>query len=408
MRTGLITRLKSGAMFLLLLALLAVVFYFQRGTPPFSAVAGRSMEPTFRLGDLVLITPVAPSEVREADVVVVRVPQAVRDFYHYPPAIVHRVTRVESSGASVTFRIQGDNNPGEDPFTVLPGDIQGTVVRTIPYLGYLILFFQSQQGLAFALAAIAIYFLYVVSEVVENKGRGLVKTASRALASELVTQTQEIERRQEQSQEIVSGSLINFAYAMNEYAMHLSSHTEAVKSLAESAKYLRESARSQNQVFENLSGLLSRPPKAADQGFEELLRRPSRDVDGLETIYTEVLRTRAAVEEVESAMRDHIEHLRRQNVELKSEIHDLSSAIHSLVAVMQASSEQPHPVTAERSSPPGFREHDNPLPSAAASSNAGVDNQVKDVGVSNQPDNAIFGDCPLPPRSQRKRRVSSA
>ncbi|MDP3064148.1 MAG: hypothetical protein Q8O40_13205 [Chloroflexota bacterium] len=379
-----------------------------------SAIASRSMVPAYPMGSLVAV--VAADKIEVGDVIAFRVPLSARETYGLPPRLLHRVVEYDVAGGRL--KTKGDAVEKPDPFTVDVVWVLGKPRYQVPYLGFALLFLWSDLGKAWLVfvASAAVYpalagryqrLAEAVNRLLGLGGAVPTQMATPVLASEFIARTQEIERRQEQSQEVVSGSLVNFAHAMNEYAMHLSSHTEAVKGLAESAKDLRESARSQNQVFENLSGLLSRPPKAVDQGFEELLRRPSRDVDGLETIYTEVLRTRAAVEEGESAMRYHIEHLRRQNAELKSEIHDLSSAIHSLVAVMQASSEQPHPVTAEKSLSPESQERDNPLPSAAASSHAGVD-QVKDVGASKQPDNAIFGDCPLPPRSQRKRHVSSA
>jgi signal peptidase I len=256
--------LGRAATFLLLTLVLAAVLYFHWASPPFRAVASRSMEPVFTLGDLILVEEVMPAEVKEGDIVVFEVPGAIRERYNYPPSIAHRVIKVDTSGGGLAFRTKGDNT-GEDPFTVLPKDIKGKVRAIIPHVGYLILFFQSKQGLAFILAAGIIYLVYCFSGEIERRGRSLRRAVSSALASEFIVHTEELEQRQERTSQTVSSALEQFATAMAQYAKHLESHTDAVKGLAAGSRDLQAAVRDQNQVLERLKDALGGGRPRAEQ-----------------------------------------------------------------------------------------------------------------------------------------------
>ena len=233
--------------FLLLTLLLGTVLYFRWASPPFSAVASKSMEPAFTLGDLILVEKVVPAEVKEGDVIVFEVPGPIRERYNYPPSIAHRVIEVDASERGLFFRTKGDNT-GEDPFTVFPGDIKGKVRSTIPHVGYLPLFLQSKQGLAFLAAAAIICLVYSFSGEIESSGKSLNKAVSSTLAREFVVHVEELERRQEHTSEMVAQALEQFAGAMGEYSKHLQSHTSAVKDLASASQELRESVRERGQT----------------------------------------------------------------------------------------------------------------------------------------------------------------
>lgn len=261
--------LGRAATFLLLTLALGAVLYFQWASPPFSAVGSRSMEPAFTVGDLILVEEVVPAEVKEGDIIVFEVPGPIRERYNYPPSIAHRVIEVDTSGGGLAFRTKGDNT-GEDPFTVLPGDIKGKVRSTLPNLGYLILFLQSKQGLAFIVAAGIIYLLYSFSGEIERRGRSLRRVVSSSLASEFIVHTEELERRQEKTLQVVSNALEQFATAMGEYAKHLQSHTDAVKGLAAGSQDLQAAVRDQNQVLGQLKDTL-------DGAKPKLERRPAKE-----------------------------------------------------------------------------------------------------------------------------------
>ena len=122
---------KRTVVLLFIIAICAAGFLSIRGTMPFLSVFGTSMEPELHAGNLILIEEVSPSDVEVGDIIVFTIPAAVREYYNYPPVIAHRVLHVRTSEQGITFRTKGDNT-GEDPFTVRPEDLKGSVSHQIP------------------------------------------------------------------------------------------------------------------------------------------------------------------------------------------------------------------------------------------------------------------------------------
>lgn len=115
-----------------LFGLWALVFrpQWMGGSNAYVMVRGDSMLPTYRDGDLVVISLQADYDV--GDVV----------GYLIPPGevgagqlVVHRVAAVEPDGG---FVIRGDNNDLPDPWTPSATDIRGQVVLSVPGLGKVI------------------------------------------------------------------------------------------------------------------------------------------------------------------------------------------------------------------------------------------------------------------------------
>ena len=99
-----------------------------------AVIVGGSMEPAIDFGDMVLIRRQGAYEL--GDVVTFK-PESGRSV------VTHRVVEVTSSG----YITQGDANNARDP-EVTPDQMIGRVVRTIPGVGKIILFFQRPLGVA--------------------------------------------------------------------------------------------------------------------------------------------------------------------------------------------------------------------------------------------------------------------
>lgn len=203
---------------------------------PFMATVGTSMEPYLKQGDLILIKPIEdPSQIKVGNVIVFNVPPAIQAQYQYPPIIAHRVIKVDDSNGVLTFRTKGDNtNP--DPFTVLTSNLKGEVSSTIPYLGYLVLFLESRQGLIFLVITFFLIGLYLYSNELDGGFRGLQEWTF----SPVMKQNEELAKKQDLTIQAVSEALEQFTIAMNEYAEHLRSHTAAIQGLARAAQELKE------------------------------------------------------------------------------------------------------------------------------------------------------------------------
>lgn len=267
MNEGLTKIIKSRnvqrALTLIAVSTLAIVgFMAVRGVMPFMPVFGTSMEPELHAGSMILIESKEASEIKEGDVIVYNVPSAIRDYYNYPPVVAHRVIEVRDTDYGISFRTKGDNS-GEDPFTVRPQDLRGTVSKQIPYLGLPLLFLQSQQGLTFVVISLFLFAFYLYAIDIGRGGqkihRGIfapVIDESQRASALLAQRVENTEKGMEYTQQ----ALNSFAGAIAEYAEHLKSHTGAIQGLSEASQELKRGAVEQNRV-------LSRIAEAMEQGM---------------------------------------------------------------------------------------------------------------------------------------------
>ena len=260
--------MKRALALILIIAAVIVGFLSMRGAMPFMAIFGTSMQPAYKPGDLILIEEVSPSEVKVGDVIVYTVPPMVREAYNYPVVVAHRVVRVDASDRGVTFRTQGDNAGGEDPFMVRAEDLKGQVSNRIPYLGFPLLFMQSDYGLIFVVIGLSLLALYLYADEL-SRGR---QTVQRGIFAPVIEESQRssriLERRIETTEKGMAGTqqaLNSFASAIAEYAEHLKSHTSAIQGLSEASQELKKGAAEQNKVLSHLVDIMGqRAPKAEE------------------------------------------------------------------------------------------------------------------------------------------------
>jgi len=258
--------MKRGIVLTAIVIAAIVGFLAVRGTMPFMPIFGASMEPTLQSGNLLMIEPVDPKEVEVGDIIVYNVPSMIRDYYNYPPVIAHRVTKVNAE-PRLAFRTAGDNT-GEDPFTIMPSYLRGTVGNQIPYLGLPLLFLQSQQGIIFTAIALVLLAIFLYGEEMSQGGRILqrgiftpVIQESRRTNRVLVNKIETTEQRMNSTQQ----ALEKFSAAIAEYAQHLASHTSAIQGLSEASQELKKSAANQNQVLAQLMvSMQPREPQPAE------------------------------------------------------------------------------------------------------------------------------------------------
>jgi signal peptidase I len=227
-----------------------VCFLSVRGALPFMAVFGISMEPELRAGDIIFLEEVSPSHVKVGDIIVFTIPPLVRDAYNYPAVVAHRVIEVHTE-RGISFRTKGDNT-GEDPFTVRAEDLKGAVSKQIPYLGFPLLFFQSQQGMIFVIVALALFALYLYTDELNKGGRTLHRGIFAPVINEEKRSNRVLARKidaTEQKMNSTEQALEKFAAAIAEYAQHLSSHTSAIQGLSEASQELKKSSAEQNRFL---------------------------------------------------------------------------------------------------------------------------------------------------------------
>jgi signal peptidase len=112
------------------------LLWFSLGLLPFypSTVAGGSMSPALKLGDMVIASKVSPDVIREGDVI---------EFRQGEMMVIHRVIEIEESGGAKQFITKGDANSVADMDPVSPEQVKGRVILNVPRLGWVTLFFRS-------------------------------------------------------------------------------------------------------------------------------------------------------------------------------------------------------------------------------------------------------------------------
>jgi len=121
---------------ILAIAIILVLYYIVlpsilSTSVPIGYVASGSMEPTYKVGDLIIIKGAKPEDIKIGDVIV---------FKYNEKLIMHRVISKKYDGEFYWFLTRGDNpfNVPVDPWLWIREDkIIGVVIARIPYLGYL-------------------------------------------------------------------------------------------------------------------------------------------------------------------------------------------------------------------------------------------------------------------------------
>ena len=85
-----------------------------------------SMEPTIKVGDIVIIKKVKAEKLNQGDVIT---------FTQEGEVITHRITKIETEEKSTQYVTKGDNNNAEDTLKIKYEDIIGKEILTIPQLG---------------------------------------------------------------------------------------------------------------------------------------------------------------------------------------------------------------------------------------------------------------------------------
>lgn len=130
-----VRRVLGVVALVVLVALAGFAVYAWTNGVRFYAVDSGSMSPTFNTGALVVDEPVGPTTVL-----------AVGDLITFHPTpghtVTHRIVAIGKDG--ITTR--GDANPSSDIGFVQPGMIAGRLAFSIPYGGYVAIFFQQPMG----------------------------------------------------------------------------------------------------------------------------------------------------------------------------------------------------------------------------------------------------------------------
>jgi signal peptidase I len=136
---------------LLILGIIAGFFAIQSKTSGQSILPGQyrmlivlsgSMNPAFDARSVIFIRPIASENIVVGDIVTFSTPGSKN-------LTTHRVVEIEQAFGNMRFITKGDANEVNDPYPVYPENIIGKVHYSIPYLGFIINYAQTRNGLFF-------------------------------------------------------------------------------------------------------------------------------------------------------------------------------------------------------------------------------------------------------------------
>ncbi len=128
--------ITTAAVVLAVLLAIALAGVRLLGFTPYAVLSG-SMTPQYQVGDLLYVRKTAPEDIEPGDVI-----SFVAD--ENLTVVTHRVVAADRAARSFTTR--GDANNSDDGAPVLYENVLGTVVFSVPQLGYLSHYVSTPSG----------------------------------------------------------------------------------------------------------------------------------------------------------------------------------------------------------------------------------------------------------------------
>jgi signal peptidase I len=145
------TILLTGAVVVVVMAAVAMTL----GQLRFTVVDSGSMRPTLNPGDVVVLRPEHPAQLRVGQIVAFHPPGEKR------LTVIHRVRSVRHTRHGIVFRTKGDANNAGDPWRAqILGNTVWRETAAVPWLGYLVVWGQRP---AVRMAMLSLMLALVVS-----------------------------------------------------------------------------------------------------------------------------------------------------------------------------------------------------------------------------------------------------
>ena len=134
-----------------------------------------SMMPKLQIGDIVIVKEADSSNLKQGDIISFREGQNI---------ITHRIIEAQNDNGQILYKTKGDNNNSEDEQMVSLALIEGKVIKRIPYVGKIALFFKGK------IAIILIFIIYyiIISKERKNKLRKSRRRNKRVLYEEKIVE----------------------------------------------------------------------------------------------------------------------------------------------------------------------------------------------------------------------------
>jgi signal peptidase len=166
----------------MLIAVLVIALPMVTKSTPYTVLTS-SMNPSYPPGTLVIVKPIAASQIRLGDVITYQLKSGE------PEVVTHRVVQIvepTKAGQSVSFITKGDANSLADSAPVKPVQVRGKVWYAVPYIGWVNdVVNGSARGVIIPLVA-GLLFLYAgfmaASSVVDRRRKAVLAARAAELA----------------------------------------------------------------------------------------------------------------------------------------------------------------------------------------------------------------------------------
>lgn len=182
-----VIRVFGNVLFVALLLILSILVFSLvqsrlTGGPPtlmgyrMFAVLSGSMNPAFNTGSLVAVKPIDPGELQVGDIITFGSPQG--------KIVTHRVVGIDTHDG-LRFVTKGDANGAADSGLVPADRVIGLVVASVPWLGRILVFSQTRQGLLLMIIIPALVILILEARSLWLNAAKLEKEQAEKEASKL-------------------------------------------------------------------------------------------------------------------------------------------------------------------------------------------------------------------------------
>ncbi len=127
----------------------------------FLKVLSGSMEPTIKVGSIILIKQIEPEKIAKGAII------TFTPLNNPNLLITHRVVEITKKNNQIIFKTKGDANPTDDLNEITSNQIKGRVVFSLPWLGYLSVWLKTPLGFI-SLVVIPAFFL-ILNELIQLK-----------------------------------------------------------------------------------------------------------------------------------------------------------------------------------------------------------------------------------------------
>jgi signal peptidase len=135
---------------------------------------GGSMGSTAPLGSVAIIQDVPAESLKVGDVIVFRPPSSGEQR----EPVMHRIISIEEVDGQRVVRTKGDANESVDPWELRVSGEGGRLAYVVPYLGYLLWFFQTRVGWVFVALPVLAYLGFMALRRIwaPTRSRGVART----------------------------------------------------------------------------------------------------------------------------------------------------------------------------------------------------------------------------------------